>query len=122
MDSNYEVIEKHDGWKVIRTSCGCGLNEHVMDIEIEKDEDFGVSLLFNYKLCLKDYILMTQGHPDNAFLRFFQVWRGKIKIIAKILFRKEVSFEEAFLFRGREHAEDVADWIKINAENMDVDN
>ena len=121
-DNNYEVIERENGWRVIRTSCGCKLKEHVMDVEVEKDRDFGVTLLFNYKLSLKEYIYMTEGRPnDNAFLRFFQIWWGKIKLIVAILLRNEISFEEGFLFRGGEHAEDVADWIKKTAKEVKND-
>lgn len=56
MSNNFEIISNHDDWKVVRTSCECMSDDHILNIEIEQDRDFGVTLIFNYNLSSKDLI------------------------------------------------------------------
>lgn len=119
---NYEVIANNKGWRVIRTSCGCLSDDHILNIEVDKEEDLGVTLIFNYELPAKDFIDLNNAslYCSNNILKEFilRSWE-KIKLICKIIFNQHISFEEAFIFRGREHADDVCDYIKKVAKEVE---
>lgn len=119
---NYEVIENSNGWKIVRTSCSCLSDDHILGIEVEKDKDFGTTLIFNYELVSKDYIDMAcvrLDHSDSIGKKFILRMWGKIKLICKIIFNRPINFEEAFIFRGRKHVDDVCDYIKKVAQEVE---
>lgn len=112
-NNNFEVLEDRDDWVVIRTSCRCLSGEHILDIELEKDEMIDdLVLQFQYNVTFKDQL-------DECQKGFFgTIWK-KIKAIIKIIFNKEITFEEGFIFRNSDQAIAVCDYIKERALQID---
>lgn len=117
--SEYEVVKKADGWRIIRTSCDCLNDDHILDIEVEKDRDFGTTLIFNYELCSKDLIDMNFLPDESPIKKFIIRTWGKLKFICKIVFNRPITFEEAFIFRGKEHIDEICDYLKEAAKEVE---
>jgi hypothetical protein len=88
-----EVITNTDEhlWYRLRTTCDCGSNEHVLNIDIEWEKDLGVSMVFYYKT------MWTMWKVGDEWLK--RLWL-RISTAAKVLFTGEIQLEEGFMFRG----------------------
>lgn len=103
---NYELVRNDSEWKVIRTSCDCLSDDHIMGLEFEYEKELDqVILSFNYKVSPS-----VQLRHDLS--GFFVKWKDKLKFICKILFDRPIKYEESFIFRGQEHINEIADAMK----------
>lgn len=118
MSKEFEVLEDRPDWKIFRTSCDCFSEDHIMEIELDIDNRYAnvnptetdidhegniISLTFKYKVSPKD----IRPTPSR-----FQDFINKVKLIFKIIFNQPINFDEEFIFRGKNHINEICDFIK----------
>lgn len=97
-----EVIADYDDWKVIRTSCKCLDNEHILTVSLDMDND----------ICCNSFYFEYNVSPKYLGRRFFDRLFQKAKLIFKIIFNMDISFDGDFIFRDKNHIYNFCDYVR----------
>lgn len=109
--STIKSVEKmgdYPGAVFYKTTCSCG--EHNLTLEVEKDKKINLVSLNIY--------VDTEIGDFYKWDNWYQMTWFRIKTIFKIILCHELRFEAWFLFRGKEHIEDLITALREGMEKL----
>lgn len=113
-----------------RTTCECMSDDHPLTVELEYDKDFPELTMF-FKCVTADYkanqIKIEREDFDTwketyyGFLNnIYRIW-WRIKAAWHILFKGYIELEEAFIFRGKNHIQELGEALLKGVEKVEAE-
>jgi len=94
-----------------RTSCDCGSNEHMLTVWMDKEDDWPTLTMYFQVYGPTPY------RPDKWWQRIWQRIVGAVTI----LFKGKIYYEEAFIFRGKDHVRDFIKALEVGLGKLEND-
>jgi len=98
------TIGEYEGSIMYRAACDCGSEEHDMTMDIEFDNECGLTILTFYKKVSFDPYWFGGSHETkwSLFKGRVEEWWKRIKAAARILTGNYLNHEASFLMYGEE--------------------